>query len=136
MGPHQISSYGDDVFVSVANAGSVPQALTLTIYAAAEVVKPSVHNVDMGTHITVNKTLAPGEQFVISTHDEDKDAGTAVRYIDTEGVEHNGFKYITLDSDLSMRVAPGGNVFTQRAAATGQNARCTLVTAGGERHSI
>ena len=136
VGPHWISNYGEDSFVPVENTGSVPQAITLTIYAAAEVTKPSIHNVDLGTHITINKVLTTGERFVISTHDKDKDAGTAVRYFDASGGQHNGFKYITLDSDLSMYVAPGGNVFTQKAGANGQNCRCTLVTAGGERHSI
>lgn len=138
VGPHSISSYSAGAFVPVANSGSVPQAFLLDIYAAAEVVNPAVYNIEAGTHIKINKTLAPGEKFYISTHEEDKDRGSAYVYVDAQGNEHNGFRYITLDSDLSMRVAPGGSTFSLQAAegSNVSNCRCKLITAGGEKHGI
>lgn len=135
-GHFYISKYTEDAFCRVANTGNVAQAITLTLYAAAEVTRPVVYNVERGSHIRVNKIMAPGEQMVISTHDKDKDAGRAARFFAQDGSEGNGFKYITPDSDLAMAVAPGGNIFMADAAANKQNLRCTLTTAGGERHSI
>lgn len=135
-GRFYISKYTEDAFCRVENAGNVAQAITLTLHAAAEVTEPVVYNVEQGTHIRINKTLYTGEQMIISTHDKDKDAGRAVRFIAADGTESNGFKWISLDSDLSMTVSPGGGIFMAGAAANKQNLRCTLVTAGGERHSI
>ena len=110
--------------------------MTITFAAAAEVTEPVVYNVERGSHIRVGKVLAPGERLIVSTHAQDKDAGQAVRFFAADGSEGNGFRYITLDSDLSMTVPPGGGIFMADAAANKQNLRCTLVTAGGERHSI
>lgn len=135
-GTFWISKYTEDAFKKVENSGSAEQAITLTLYAAAEVVNPIVYNVDRSTHIAINRTMSTGERFIISTHDSDKDAGKAVRFIAANGVESNGFRFLTPDSDLSMSVAPGGNIFMAEAEANKQNIRCTLVTAGGERHSI
>lgn len=135
-GHFYISKYTEDAFCRVANAGNVAQAVTLTLLAAAEVTNPVVYNVEQGSHIRVNKVMAPGEQMVISTHDKDKDAGQAVRFFAQDGSEGNGFKYLTPDSDLAMAVWPGGSIFMADAAANKQNLRCTLTTAGGERHSL
>lgn len=135
-GRFYISKYTEDAFCRVANTGNVAQAITLALYAAAEVTRPVIHNVERGSHIWINKVMAPGEQMVISTHDKDKDAGQAVRFFAQDGSESNGFKYLTPDSDLAMAVAPGGNIFMADAAANKQNLRCTLTTAGGERHSL
>ncbi len=135
-GSFYISKYTENAFCRVENTGNVEQAITLTLYAAAEVSKPVVYNVERGGYIRVDKIIAPNERMRISTHDKDKDAGQAVRFFTADGSESNGFKYITPDSDLSMGVAPGGNIFMADAAANKQNLRCTLVTAGGERHSL
>lgn len=135
-GSFWISRFTEDAFCRVENAGNVEQAVTITLYAAAEVTEPVIYNVERGSHIRVNKVMAPGEQVVISTHDKDKDAGQAVQFFAADGSEGNGFKYITPGSDLSMTIAPGGSIFMADAAANKQNLRCTLVTAGGERHSI
>lgn len=131
-----ISKYTEDAFKRVENAGNVAQAVTITLYAAAEVTDPVVYNVDLGRKIAISKVMAVGERFVISTHDKEKDEGKAVQFFGTDGAQQNGFKYITPDSDLGLCVAAGGNVFMAVAAANKQNLRCTLVTAGGERHSI
>lgn len=135
-GRFYISKYTEDAFRRVENAGNVEQAITLTLYAAAEVTDPVVYSVEHGSHIRIDKVMSTGEQMIISTHDKDKDAGRAVRFIAADGIETNGFRYITTDSDLSMTVPPGGGIFMADAAANKPNLRCTLVTAGGERHSI
>lgn len=135
-GRFYISKYTENAFCRVANTGNVAQAIVLSLYAAAEVTRPVVYNVEHSGHIRVAKVMAPGERMVISTHDKDKDAGQAVRFFAQDGSESNGFKYLAPDSDLAMAVWPGGNIFMADAAANRQNLRCTLTTAGGERHSI
>lgn len=135
-GSFWISQYTEDAFKKVENSGSAAQAVTLIFYAAAEVVKPAVYNVDRGSRIGISRTMNAGEKFIISTHDNDKDAGRAVRLFAADGAGSNGFRYITPDSDLSMTVAPGGSIFMADAEANKQNLRCTLITAGGEQHSI
>ncbi len=135
-GNFYISKLTEDFFKRIENNGSTNQTVRITLYAVAEVTNPIIYNVDSGTHIGIRKTMTTGESFMISTYESDKDAGQAIRCITADGTESNGFKYITTDSDLSMSVAPGGSVFMADAAENRENLRCTLVTAGGERHSI
>lgn len=136
FGTKKISEYTKDAFCMVANSGSVPQAIVLEILAVGDVPQPEVWCVDTNRRIGITKTLRPGERFRISTYDRDRDAGMAVQFVDAEGAASNGFKYLTPDSDLGMRVGIGGNTFTVRAKENTKSLRCLLITAGGERHSI
>lgn len=135
-GVKRISTYTENAFKRIENAGSVPQAIEIEFAAVGEVTNPEVWNVDQNRHIRITKTMRPGERFRISTHERDKDAGTAVQFIGSDGFVENGFRFLAPDSDLSIAVAAGGNVFMARAAQNKENLRCKLVTAGGERHSI
>lgn len=135
-GTKKISAYTEDAFKRIANTGSVPQAIEVEFVAVGEVTDPEVWNVDASRRIGFTRVMQPGERFRVSTHDRDKDAGIAVQFIGTDGAPQNGFRFLAPDSDLTMQVAPGGNVFMAGAGANKQNLRCTLVTAGGERHSI
>ena len=135
-GTKKISTYTENAFKRVENHGSVSQAIAVEFVAVGEVTNPEVWNVDQSRRIAVSKVMRPGERFRVSTHDRDKDSGTAVQFIGEDGKAQNGFRFLAPDSDLTMQVAAGGNVFMANAAANKQNLRCTLVTAGGERHSI
>ncbi len=135
-GTKKISEYTTDAFKRIENAGSVPQAIEVEFVAVGEVTNPEVWNVDQNRHIGIIKVLHPGERFRISTHDRDKDAGTAVQFIGIDGTVENGFRFLAPESDLTVQVAAGGNIFMARAGQNKENLRCTLVTAGGERHSI
>ncbi|MEG2930999.1 MAG: phage tail family protein [Ruthenibacterium sp.] len=135
-GTHYISKFTTDMFRPIANDGNIAQAFTVTLSASAELSRPVIHNASKNTLIRIDKTLAAGERFVISTADADKDAGNGVLYYDAAGVRHNGYKYVTLDSDLNMRVSVGGDIFLADAQTHKSNLRCVIMVAGGERHSL
>ncbi len=135
-GTFHISKYTEDAFKRVENSGNVEQSISLKLYASAEVTDPIIYNVDKGTFIAIRKVFKTGESMLISTFGADKDAGRAAVFVEANGTESNGFRLITPDSDLSMTVSPGGNIFMADASANKQNLRCTLITSGGERHSI
>lgn len=135
-GTKKISTYTEDAFKRIENSGSMPQSIKLELTADGEVTNPEIWNVDQGKRIAIIKVMKPGERFLISTHDADKDAGTAVQYITADGQIQNGFRLLTPDSDLALQVAAGGNIFMARAEANKKNLCCILVTSGGERHGI
>ena len=135
-GTKRISVYTEDAFKKIENTGSVPQTIRLELFATGEVTDPEIWNVDQGRRIAIQKVMRPGECFLMSTHDQDKDAGTAVQYVTESGAIQNGFRFLTPDSDLTLEISPGGNIFMAKAGENKQNLKCILITSGGERHGL
>ncbi len=131
-----ISQYNQNAFVSIINSGNVKQAFVLNIYARESVKNPTLYNITSSGAIHINKTLQKGERIRISTHGSDKDSGNAVLFYTSDGEEQNAFRYILPTSDLDMLISPGTSIFMASAQENKENMQCTIVTAGGEYHSI
>ncbi len=133
---HSISRYSNEKFVRVENMGNIAQAFVIRLFAKAKLRDPVVWLVEENKKISVKKEMQQGEEIIISTHDADKDDGTAVQYRNASGQIGNGYRFLSPESDLSMRIPPGGCTFAADAAENRQNLICTVIAAKGERHGI
>ncbi len=131
-----ISRFTENSFTTIINSGNVAQAFEIEVYAAEGVTNPKVYNITTNSFISINKTMMRGERFLISTHDKDKDTGNALIYKKSDGIIESGFKFISPESDLDMKIVPGENIFMVNADENKTNLQCIIVTAGGEYHSI
>lgn len=131
-----ISRYTEDLFAHVSNSGNVPQGFVLEMYARASVTNPSFYYVEQGSAIHFNYELAEGDRIRISTYDKDKDAGLSAQLILSDTSVKNAFRYISPESDLDIKIPPGGATFMADALENKANLQCVLVTAGGECHSL
>ncbi len=131
-----ISRFTENSFVKVTNSGNVAQAFTLDIYATSDVTHPTIHNISANSLISINKSMLKGDRLRISTHDKDKDTGDSIIFQSQDSPIENGFRFISPESNLDMKILPGSNIFLVDAEENITNIQCTIITAGGEYHSI
>ncbi len=131
-----ISQQNPDAFTKINNIGNIAQSFVLSIYASATVVNPGIKNIATGELISIEKTMQKGEKFIISTHDEHKRNGEALLFFNAQGASENAFRFISPESDLNMQIMPGENTFAAFAQENKHNLQCSLITWGGERHSL
>lgn len=101
-----ISRYSESYFASIENRGNVPVEFRAVFTARAEIENPELYHVEMGKRIFIRKGMVAGERVVVSTVYGSK----GVTCISPSGEVTNGFKYLSIDSDLSMTLIPGPNL--------------------------
>lgn len=101
-----ISKFSDSYFSTIKNRGNVPIEFQVTFTARSALTKPELYHVDTKKRIRLNKTMVAGETVVVSTIYGKK--GVVCK--STTGAVANGFKYLTVDSDLDMNLVPGDNL--------------------------
>lgn len=101
-----ISRYSDSYFATIENRGNVPVEFRAVFAARAEIEDPELYHVEAGKRILIRKTMVAGERVVVSTIYGNK----GVTCISPSGAITNGFKYLSVDSDLSMTINPGSNL--------------------------
>lgn len=74
--------------------------------ARVEIENPELYHVDTGKRILIRKNMIAGERVVVSTVYGSK----GVTCLSPSGEITNGFKYLSIDSDLSMTLIPGPNL--------------------------
>lgn len=101
-----ISRYSDSYFASIENRGNVPVEFRVTFTARAALDNPELFHVDTGKRILIRKSMIAGERVSVSTIYGQK----GVVCTSAAGEVSNGFKYLSVDSDLSMTLRPGSNL--------------------------
>lgn len=101
-----ISRYSDSYFASIENRGNVPVEFRVTFTARAALDNPELYHVDTGKRILIRKSMIAGERVSVSTIYGHK----GVVCTSASGETSNGFKYLSVDSDLSMTLRPGANL--------------------------
>lgn len=101
-----ISRYSDSYFASIENRGNVPVEFRVTFTARAALDNPELYHVDTGKRILIRKSMIAGERVSVSTIYGHK----GVVCTSAAGETSNGFKYLSVDSDLSMTLRPGSNL--------------------------
>lgn len=101
-----ISKYSDSFFATIENRGNVPVEFRVTFTARAALENPELYHVDTGKRILIRKPMIAGERVVVSTIYGFK----GVTCNSPSGAVTNGFKYLSVDSDLSMTLRPGSNL--------------------------
>lgn len=114
---------------TVTNEGNVPAEFSLELYAwEAAVASPRFLLMESGRHIQVGTVMNIGERILISTEHGKKGA----RFNPAAGGSTvNGFKYLTLGSDLSLTLQPGRNVVQFYASSNRQGMKATLTVPRG-----
>ncbi|NLL92505.1 MAG: phage tail family protein [Ruminococcaceae bacterium] len=101
-----ISKYSENYFSTIENKGNVPVEFRVSFTARAALENPELYHVDTGKRILIRKSMIAGERIVVSTIYGKK----GVTCISPSGVITNGFKFLSIDSDLSMTLMPGNNL--------------------------
>lgn len=106
-----VSKYSDDFFANINNGGNIPIELQIVFTAKADLSTPELYHVGTGKKIKILKSMEAGEQIIVSTVYGKR----GVTCVDVNGVKTNGFRYLSLDSDLSMTLLPGENLLRSDA---------------------
>jgi hypothetical protein len=104
-GEWYISEFSDSFFSTVQNKGNVPVEFQITFTARSALTNPEIYHVGTGKRILIRKTMVADEQVIVSTIYGSK----GIVCISPAGERTNGFKYLSIDSDLSMALIPGDN---------------------------
>lgn len=102
-----VSKYSDSFFTTIENKGNVAIDFQVKFTARAALENPELYHVDTGKHILIRKAMIAGESISVSTVYGHKE----VVCTSVQGTVTNGFKYLSIDSDLSMTLRPGSNLF-------------------------
>jgi hypothetical protein len=108
-----ISQFSDSYFSTISNRGNVPVEFKVVFTARSAIDNPELYHVDTGKRILIRKSMIAGEKVVVSTVYGQK----GVTCISAAGKISNGFRYLSVDSDLSMTLIPGDNLLRIDAAA-------------------
>lgn len=101
-----ISRYSDSYFNTIENRGNVPVEFRVVFTARSALENPEIFHIDTGKRILIRKSMIAGERVVVSTIYGQK----GVTCVSAAGEITNGFKYLSVDSDLSMTLIPGSNL--------------------------
>jgi hypothetical protein len=93
---------------------------------------PELYHMDTGKKILINKSLIAGERVTVSTVYGRK----GVTCISAGGEVSNGFKYLSLDSDLSMTLLPGPNLLRIDAADNREGLSVRIEAPEGVRSGV
>ncbi|WP_138294479.1 MULTISPECIES: phage tail domain-containing protein [unclassified Clostridium] len=107
-----ISKFSDSYFNTLTNEGNVPVEFRVVFTARGALTNPELYHVDTRKRILIKKAMTAGEKIVVSTVYGEK----GVTCIGADGVETNGFKFLSVDSDMTMTLVPGPNLLRIDAA--------------------
>ncbi len=135
-GPFYISMQNPNAYTVIKNIGNVNLSFVWEVYAINAIANPSLKNVNTGEEISIIKSMEKGDRFRISTFYKDKESGTSLVFITSDGAQENAFRYISPQSDLNMQIMPGDNIFLANAEENKHNLQSIIIASGGERHSL
>lgn len=107
-----ISKYSENFFNTLTNYGNVPVEFQVTFAARSALENPELYHMDTGRRILIRKSMIAGERVIVSTVYGQK----GVICISASGEVTNGFKFLSVDSDLSMALRPGQNLLRMDAS--------------------
>lgn len=131
-GSWYISKYSDSYFASIENRGNVPIEIRVVFTARSALENPELYHMDTGKKILIRKAMVAGERVVVSTVYGEK----GVVCVSNTGVVSNGFKYLSIDSDLSMALIPGFNLLRSDASSNREGLGVHVETAEGVKSGV
>lgn len=127
-----ISKYSDNYFRTITNKGNVPIEFNVLFSARSAVVNPELYHMDTRRHILIKKTIMAGEMVLVSTIYGNK--GVTITHPD--GTTENGFRYLSIDSDLNMALLPGDNLLRMGADQNREGLNIRLQSPEGVRSGV
>ena len=114
--PFSFSEYVETGYVTIHNNGEAPAYWTAVLHALDEVTKPKIYNMETGEYVRILKTMAEGEQIIISTEGDE----LTVEIKAADGTITDGFRYLDVES-MPFKLAVGEN-FIKTVAEKNTNA--------------
>ena len=105
-GTWRLSEFSQNYFSTIVNNGNVPIEFRVTFTARSALTNPELYHMGTGKRIYLRKSMIAGDAIVVSTIYGSK----GVVYKNADGTITNGFRYLSVDSDLSMSLVPGANL--------------------------
>ncbi|MCL2718103.1 MAG: phage tail family protein [Lachnospiraceae bacterium] len=127
-----LSKYSDSYFSTVVNNGNTPMDFKLIFIARSEIENPELYHVDTRKRILIRKVMTAGERIIISTVYGQKGAVL----ISASGEVTNGFRYLSIDSDLSMALLPGPNLLRCDAGYNREGLRVRIEAPKGVKSGV
>jgi len=127
-----ISRYSDSFFKTIENQGNMPVEFQVVFTARSAIENPELYHVDTGKRILIRKSMIAGERVAVSTVYGQK----GVVHVSASGEVTNGFKYLSMDSDLSMTLIPGSNLLRIDAAVNREGLGVRLTAPKGVKSGV
>ena len=127
-----LSQFSENYFSTVTNHGNVPIEFRVTFTARSALASPELYHVDTRNLILINKTMTAGERIVVSTVYGQK----GVTCISATGVTTNGFRYLSIGSDLAMALLPGSNLLRVGARVNREGLSVRIEAPEGVRSGV
>lgn len=122
-GAWMVSEFSNHYYHQLYNDGNVPVEMEVQFYARSAVKNPELFHMGNRTRIALQKTMLAGESIVVST----VYGRRGVWYYPGAGAAaENGFRYLTVDSNLSMALDAGDNWLRFDAETNRQGMRCNV----------
>ncbi len=115
-GNWKISQYTQNYFRNIPNDGNVPIPFQMVFTAEGRVENPWLYHMGTRREIRLQMVMQAGQQVRVSTQPGEKGV-----WLETPGKTENGFRFLTVDSDLSMVLLPGDNLLRMGADAFREN---------------
>ncbi|MCL2588962.1 MAG: phage tail family protein [Oscillospiraceae bacterium] len=131
-GVWRLSDYTEGYFTDIMNYGNVEISPTITFFARQGVVNPELLHMDTGKRIRLEKTMLAGERVIVSTRHGQRSA----TFVGANGAESNGFRFLSLDTDLAFTLQPGANRLRFDAAEHRSNLHVYLDAPRGVRSGV
>lgn len=126
-GTFAISESTDSAIVAAQNNGNMDAEITVQISAFGAASNLVIYNYNTQTFLHLMKDFAAGEKAVISTVSGQR----GCRLYDANGMQSNGFRYMTIDSDWNMILSPGENLLGLTATSGRENLDVRVIAPKG-----
>lgn len=103
-----VSKYSDVTEKIVINNGNVPYHFDIEFRFSGSVWFPMLTHIESGKFIQFKGNYDEGDSFFVSTKFNERKIDHVSRL---DGQNHNGFRFLSIDSDLTMEIMPGRNTF-------------------------
>ncbi len=111
-----VSVYTEMMYKEVLNSGNVPVDFDVVFTARAILQNPEIYHMNTRERIAFLYTMQLGDMIRVYTSEGQR----RVEMVRADGAAENGFKYLTLDSNMFMKLQPGVNLLRADAAQNRQ----------------
>ncbi len=126
-GTFKLSAYSEGFFKEVENMGNTEMGFSAVFAARAHVQTPEIYLLETGQRILFNINMETGDEITIDTQEGKLKAVLT----QSNGPSENAFRYMDIQSDMNMRLAPGKNTFRCSAQQGRENLSVRLLAYQG-----
>lgn len=127
-----ISRKNNEQYKTIYNDGNIPVGFAIRIFAANDCKGPRIIHTGSGKTIAVNLDFKMGESIYISTVQKQE----KITLYKKDGTQINGFRHLSMDSDLTMKLLPGENLLHFDAEENYKNFTFAVIAPKGVKTGV